>query len=89
MRSNLAGLNLNKVTVDALLNGQLGSPFNLSKIIIHTEGATSQGPAAWANIELIVDIDGRMWFPWYRAGKVSIDPSAPVHWCPKEFVLGS
>ena len=52
------GLKLKQVTMDALHYVKVGYPQHAVRKIIHSDGATSEGPAAWANIVFIEDHQG-------------------------------
>ena len=53
----LHGLAFLDVTRNAMQQVSWGYPINPRKVMIHIDGATSEGPAGWANIILIEDKD--------------------------------
>ena len=68
-----AHLTLKQVTIDALSKCKFGVPLHPKRLEIHTDGSTSDGPAAWANIFLLEDQEGSMWYAGYRTGMVVTD----------------
>ena len=65
---------LKDVTLQALKDCRIGMPHNVASIEIHSDGATSDGPAGWANILITYDSTGQKWFSGYRVGLVVTDP---------------
>ena len=70
---DFAHLTLKQVTIDALSKCKFGVPLHPKRLEIHTDGSTSDGPAAWANIFLLEDQEGSMWYAGYRTGMVVTD----------------
>ena len=71
LQRNLHSLDFLQVTHHAMNMTRWGYPHDPRKVEIHTDGATSEGPAGWANIVLIKDCVGCTWCPGFRNGKVS------------------
>ena len=70
----LPRLEILPVTYQALQEVHLGYPAHLVKLAVHTDGATSDGPASWANILIGTDSEGAEWFLGSYAAQVVAVP---------------
>ena len=76
LSTDYAALKLVPTTLQAMADVKLGWPEQPKKIMVHTDGATSEGPSAWANVVLVEDEHGKTWLAGYRSRQVIVDSQA-------------